>query len=100
MHSGEFKHFKTIIKKYKAKDSESIARYLRDALENLVVIEVDRQCPRCKCWGLNAYKNRKDKKIAFECPQCGFARNMEGIAISTNEITFATNDDLRRAGLI
>jgi hypothetical protein len=100
MHGVEFENFKKIIKKYRTKDTESIARYLRDTLEILVVMEVDRQCPRCGCWGMGVYKNSQDGRIAFECRQCGFASYLDGSRVSANELTFASNDDLRNTGLM
>jgi hypothetical protein len=100
MHGVEFEHFKKIIKKYGAKEVESIARYLRDTLEALVVMEVDRKCPKCENWGMGVYKNSQDGRIALECRQCGFASYLDGSRVGANELTFASNDDLRGAGLI
>lgn len=100
MHGKEFEHFKKIIKKYRAKDTESIGMYLRDTLETLVVMEVDEQCSRCGRSGLGVYKSDQDGRIAFECRQCGFAKYVDGSRVSANELTFASVDDLRSVGLI
>ena len=79
---------------------ECIARYLRDTLEALAVMEVDKQCPRCKCWGLNVYKDKESKEIIFECAQCGYLRDMDGNGIKVKELVFASDEDLHSAGLV
>lgn len=63
-------------------------------------MEVDRQCPRCEHWGLGVYKNSQDGRIAFECRQCGLARYVDESRVNSNELIFASNDDLQDAGLM
>lgn len=100
MHGDEFAHFRNIIKKYGQNDIESIARYLRDTLETLVVMEADRQCPRCERWGMGIYKNSNDGRMAFECRQCGFAVYSDGSRVGANELTFASTENLNGIDLI
>lgn len=97
---AEFDHFKKVIKKYNSQDAESIARYLRDTLESLVVLEVDKDCPKCEHWGVGAYKSCHDERIVFECRQCGYVFDADSANESTDEFTFASIEDLRRAGLL
>lgn len=99
MEGTEFEHFKKIMKKYTAKDTENIAMYLRDTLESLVVLEVNKQCLKCERWGLGAYKNGRDGRIAFECRHCGIATYLDGTRVGPDELTFACNDDLREIDL-
>lgn len=100
MHGAEFVAFKRIIANTRVRDAESIARYLRDTLETLVLLEVDRQCPRCQNCIMHVYKNRYDGRTAFQCRQCGFAHYLDGSRVGANELTFAFNEDLHRAELI
>lgn len=100
MHGIEFENFRKIIYRYKMKDIESIARYLRDVLERLIILEVDRQCPRCDYWGLGIFKDSKDGRVIFECKQCGFSMYEDGSRANDSEFSFAESDDLRNAGLI
>lgn len=100
MRGAEFEHFKKVIKRYSSEDAENIARYLRDTLESLIVLEVDRQCPRCESWGMGAYKDCRDERIIFECRQCGFASYSDGVRASHAETTFSSIEDLRKVGLI
>jgi len=100
MRGVEFEHFKKIINKYRCEDTENIARYLRDTLETLIVMEVERECPRCGGWGMGVHKNSQDGRMAFECRQCGFASYIDGSRVSANELSFASNDDLRNAGMM
>lgn len=100
MRDAEFINFKKIIKKYSAEDAESIARFLRDTLETLVVLMVDKQCPRCEASEMGIYKNSEDGRIAFECRQCGFANYLDGAKVGTKKLTFALTENLHEAGFI
>jgi hypothetical protein len=100
MRGAEFEHFKKAIKRYSPREADSIARYLRDTLESLVVLEVDNQCARCEHWGRKAYKSVREERIVFECGQCGFASYADGSSATSDETTFASIADLKNAGLI
>ncbi|WP_073222821.1 hypothetical protein [Massilia sp. CF038] len=100
MHGVEFANFRKIIKKYGCDDIENIARYLRDTLETLVVMEADRQCPRCERWGMGIYTNSEDGRMAFECRQCGYGVYTDGSRVGANELTFASTEGLRGIDLL
>ncbi|TLK33552.1 hypothetical protein FEM24_35660, partial [Pseudomonas aeruginosa] len=45
--SSELENFKKFTFKYQAKDVDYIAQFLRDVIETLITVEVDKKCPNC-----------------------------------------------------
>lgn len=97
---SDIRHFKEIILKYKSKDVESIARFLRGTLEALLTIEVDERCPNCDSYGMNVFIGRYKNLFAYQCCTCGYSIYADGSKVEINGLDFATEEDLRSAGLI
>lgn len=93
-------NFKTVILKRKAKDVESIARFLRDTVEELGAIEVDDQCSKCKSEGMRVFANKHNGVLAYQCNVCGCSHYLDGSRVSSGELEFASERQLREFGLI
>jgi hypothetical protein len=81
---------------------ESMIMLLRDKLWEIVVFNVDRQCPRCKQeLGLSALLDSKEKKIILECPQCGWTQTNDGQYYEPiNMLSIPKTTDLISSGLL
>ena len=93
-------NFKKVVLKYQAQDVDSIARFLRDAVEEMVTIEVDRQCPNCKSEGMRVFIGRHNGLLAYQCNICGRANYSDGGRVEAGELEFASDRKLREVGLI
>lgn len=100
LRDADFEALKRNVERHQANNVDGIAMLLRDALERLLVLDLDEPCPNCKQYGLGIYYDKQDKRIAYECNRCGFAKYLDGSKVPDNRLTFATNDDLRNAGLL
>ena len=98
--SKEVLHFRRVILKYHAKNVESIARFLRDSIENLITIETDNKCPVYGCWGMIPYVGRYNDLLAFQCKVCGHAHYSNGNKVGSGELEFATTEKLKEFQLI
>lgn len=97
---GDINHFKDIVLKYRSKDVEGVARFLRDTLEALMTIEVEVECPNCEFGAMRVFIGRNKKILAYQCDVCGCSRYIDGSRVEINGLEFATEDDLRSFGLI
>ena len=98
--ADDFRHFKETITRYDTRKTDSIARFIRDTLEELITIEVDRQCPNCHSNFMLAFTGRQKMMLAFVCKVCGHSHYSDGGAVGTDTLDYASADDLRQAGLI
>jgi predicted nucleic-acid-binding Zn-ribbon protein len=63
----------------KPSSEDSMMMLLRDQLWEIIVLNVDIQCPRCQQeLGLSALFDIKLKKIVLECTQCGWTQSIDG----------------------
>ncbi|QXH58831.1 hypothetical protein [Pseudomonas maumuensis] len=93
-------HFKKVVLKYQAKEAESIARFLRDTMEALITIEIDKQCPRCESDGMRVFIGRHNGLLACQCNVCGNSHYIDGSKVEVGGLEFASEVILRGAGLI
>ena len=57
----------------------SMIMLLRDQLWEIIVLNVDNQCPKCHAGlGLSALFDAEIKKIVLECIQCGWTQTTDG----------------------
>lgn len=97
---SDLAHFKSVILRYKAKDVEAIARFLRDTLEELVTIEIDEQCPSCDSHGMRIFIGKQNGLLAFQCNVCGHAYYSDGSKVEAGGLDFVSEVRLRELGLI
>lgn len=97
---GDITHFKKVILEYQPKEVESIARFLRDTMEALITVEVDRQCPRCESDGMRVFIGRHNGLLAYQCNVCGHSHYIDGSRVEIGGLEFASEVSLRSAGLI
>ncbi len=71
-------HVRKTILKYEPKDVESIARFLRDTLEGLITVELDKQCPNCQSDGMRAFIGKQNGLLAWQCGVCGHSHYADG----------------------
>jgi RNase P subunit RPR2 len=69
---AEVRHMIAVLKRNETSSARSIAQLLRDTLEQLLVVEFDRDCPRCASNGMGIFKNHSDDRVALLCKQCGW----------------------------
>lgn len=93
-------HFKSIIIKYSYKDVNKIAQFLRDVFEELVIFEIDEQCPVCKSWGMRVLVGEANGIFAHECKVCTYAKYLDGSDINGDNLVFASTSKLREAGFL
>jgi hypothetical protein len=96
-------HFKKIILSYdyaSAKNVESIAGFLRDSIEELVTLEVEKQCPNCESWDMVFYVGKYNGLLAYVCRVCGHSRYLDGSKVGTDELDFVYNNKLKEVGMI
>ncbi|KTB65124.1 MULTISPECIES: hypothetical protein [Pseudomonas] len=97
---SDITRFKKVILEYQAKDVESIARFLRDTIELLVTVEVDKQCPRCESGGMRVFIGRHNGLLAYQCNVCGHSRYIDGSKVEVGGLEFVSEVMLRNVGLI
>ncbi|KTC19280.1 hypothetical protein AO391_21645 [Pseudomonas marginalis ICMP 9505] len=93
-------NFKSVILKRQARDVESIARFLRDTIEELATVEVDEQCPRCESEGMRAFIGKHNGLLAYQCNVCGYSHYSDGSRVENGGLEFASERQLRELGLI
>jgi len=76
-------NFKSVVLKCQAGDVESIARFLRDTVEELATVEVDEQCPSCQSEGMRAFIGKHNGLLAYQCHVCGYSRYSDGSRLCT-----------------
>ncbi|TBU88689.1 hypothetical protein DNJ95_18930 [Stutzerimonas kirkiae] len=98
--SSDIAHFKKVILEYQAKDVEFIARFLRDTMEALITVEVDKQCPRCESDGMRVFIGKHNGLLAYQCNVCGHSHYIDGAKVEVGGLEFANEVVLRNIGLI
>ncbi|WP_081673817.1 hypothetical protein [Pseudomonas cremoricolorata] len=98
--SSDITRFKKVILKYKAKDVESIARFLRDTIEVLITVEIDKQCPRCESDGMRVFIGRHNGLLAYQCNVCGHSHYIDGSKVEVGGLEFVSEVILRNVGLV
>lgn len=93
-------NFKSVILKRQARDVDSIARFLRDTIEELATVEVDEQCPRCESEGMRAFIGKQNGLLAYQCKVCGYSHYSDGSRVENSGLEFASEWQLRELGLI
>jgi len=93
-------NFKSIVLKRQARDVDSIARFLRDTIEELATVEVDEQCPRCESEGMRAFIGKYNGLLAYQCNVCGYSNYSDGSRVENGGLEFASERQLRELGLI
>lgn len=97
---AEVSHLMAVIRRSKHKKIDGIAMLLRDILEQLLVVESDRDCPRCASSGMGIFKSGIDGRLALMCKHCGHGIYLDGSKMATGALLMATTTDLRDAALI
>ncbi len=97
---AEVSHLMAVIRRSKNKKADGIAMLLRDALEQLLVVESDRDCPRCSSGGMGVFKSALDGRLALMCRHCGHGIYLDGSKMEAGALLMATTTDLRNAALI
>ncbi|WP_108097480.1 hypothetical protein [Pseudomonas sp. GV071] len=93
-------NFKSVVLKRQARDTESIARFLRDTVEELATVEVDEKCPSCETDGMRAFIGKYNGLLAYQCNVCGFSHYSNGSRVESGGLEFASERQLREFGLI
>lgn len=96
----EVSHLMAVIRRSKHKKSVLIAQFLRDVFEQLLVVESDRDCPRCASGGMGIFKSGLDGRLALMCKHCGHGVYLDGSKMEAGPLVVATTTDLRDAALI
>lgn len=92
-------NFKNTILKRQSQEGEAIARFLRDTVEELITVEVDEQCPKCKSAGGRIFIGRYNGLLAYQCGVCGHSHYSDGTRVKRDELDFASEMQLRELGL-
>lgn len=100
LHGVSFINFRNLLKecKHGYKHQGRLAALLSGALESLLFLEVDIQCPNCKSGGFLVWKNEFDSRLIYECRQCGFVNCLNEDA--EYHLVPATTSELIQASLI
>ncbi|WP_038994208.1 MULTISPECIES: hypothetical protein [Pseudomonas] len=93
-------NFKSVILKRQPRDVEAIARFLRDTLEELATVEVDKQCPKCESEGMRVFIGKHNGLLAYQCNVCGYSHYSDGSRVESGGLDFASEMQLRELGLI
>ncbi len=93
-------NFKKIISERQARDVDSIARFLRDTIEELATVEVDEKCPKCESEGMRAFIGKHNGLLACQCNVCGYSHYSDGSRVKIGGLEFASKRQLRELGLI
>ena len=92
---AEVSHLIAVIKRSKHKKADGIAMLLRDTLEQLLVVESDRNCPQCASGGMGIFKSGFDGRLALMCKHCGNDIYLDGSKREAGALVVATTADLR-----
>lgn len=93
-------NFKSVVFKRQARDVESIARLLRDTVEELATVEVDEQCPKCESEGMRVFIGKHNGLLAYQCNVCGYSHYSDGSRVEIGGLELASERQLRELGLI
>ena len=92
-------NFKSTILKRQPREGEAIARFLRDTIEELITVEVDEHCPKCKSDGMRIFIGRYNGLLAYQCGVCGYSHYSDGARVKSGELDFVSEMQLRELGL-
>lgn len=96
---NDLTHVKKAILTYLPKDVESIARFLRDTLESLITVELDKQCPNCQSDGVRVFIGKQSGRPVFQCGICGRSHYTDGSKVQ-EALDFANEKKLRELKMI
>ncbi|MDM5181105.1 hypothetical protein PO883_28380 [Massilia sp. DJPM01] len=95
MRDEAFRHFKTAIEQYEVRTHlASIEGILHDAMEQLLVIQVEQRCPVCGPSDFMLFKAVGSGQLVLECQDCFHVQGCAGEPYDQSGITYARNDDL------
>ena len=97
---SDIAHLKKVIFGCQANETEAIARFLRDTLEQLITVEVDRKCPRCLSDGMRIFMGRYNGLLAFQCNVCGHSTYSDSYKVGSGELEFVNEKKLRELNMI
>jgi hypothetical protein len=97
---GDVTHFRKAVLSYESNEAESIARFLRDMLEALVTIEVNKNCPRCETEWMRVFIGRSNGMLAYQCGVCGYSHYSDGARVEAGGLAFVSEAQLQEFGLI
>jgi len=98
--SSELENFKKFTFKYQAKDVDYIAQFLRDVIETLITVEVDKKCPNCNSEGMHVFIGKYNNLVAYQCNVCGHSQYSDGSKVEVGGLEFITERKLRDLKLI
>ncbi len=88
--SSELENFKKFTFKYQAKDVDYIAQFLRDVIEALITVEVDKKCPNCNSEGMHVFIGKYNNLVAYQCNVCGHSQYSDGSKVEVGGLEFIT----------
>ncbi|WP_055137388.1 hypothetical protein [Pseudomonas corrugata] len=97
---SDLAHLKKVILEYQSKDVEFIAQFLRDTLEALITVELDKQCPDCKSDGVRIFIGKHNGLLAYQCNVCGRSHYSDGSKVGRGELEFVSAKKLREFNVI
>ncbi|GLR12976.1 hypothetical protein GCM10007907_17660 [Chitinimonas prasina] len=100
LRSSDLSNFVNVIAKRKNKEVNAIAQFLRDVVEELVTVELDKECPNCGSFGMRAFVGKGNGKLAYQCSVCGHSHYVDGARVERDGLAFATEKNLRELGVI
>lgn len=96
----EVSHLMAVVRRSKHKKSILITQFLRDVFEQLLVVESDRDGPRCASSGMGIFKSGLDGRLALICKHCGHDVYLDGSKMEAGALVVPTTNDLKDAALI
>ncbi|EMI50848.1 hypothetical protein C405_04187 [Stenotrophomonas maltophilia AU12-09] len=73
---------------------DGFAQFVRDLMEELVAVEIDRVCFRCGEAYMRAYMGLISFTPAFQCDVCGYGEFLNGSALRGERLRFITLKEL------
>ncbi|MCZ7843067.1 MULTISPECIES: hypothetical protein [Stenotrophomonas maltophilia group] len=78
---------------------DGVAQFVRDLMEELVAVEIDRVCSRCGEAYMRAYMGLISFTPAFQCDVCGYGEFLNGSALRGERLRFITLKELESFGI-
>jgi predicted RNA-binding Zn-ribbon protein involved in translation (DUF1610 family) len=88
------------VSEFKPSDVMAMCQFLRDLMEELVVVEVDKTCIRCGESYMLAYSAVSMYAIVYQCVACGFSCFSDGSDLSGEGVRFLTEQELVSEGFV
>lgn len=73
---------------------DDVAQFVRDLMEGLVAVEIDRVCSRCGEAYMREYMGLISVVPAFQCDVCGYGEFLDGSALRGERLRFLTLKEL------